>query len=182
MIKETSLTAIPPMGKESKKYHVTDDGDIFRVNDDGSFTSLGNAEQRGPGLEEYKQTKLVDRTPINFSQQNTTYQLVLESAGLNKLAIVKLLADNITHNDVLWAKEIVDSTPCVIAASISKGPAMALLDNIERAGGWGKIIPNSRRISNDSNNYIEPLMARGKSGCMVVIIAIIISTFTTIFF
>lgn len=31
--------------KQTKKYHVTDDGDVYRINDDGSFTSMGNAEK-----------------------------------------------------------------------------------------------------------------------------------------
>lgn len=33
------------MGETPKKYHVTDDGDVFRINEDGSFTSMGNAEK-----------------------------------------------------------------------------------------------------------------------------------------
>lgn len=33
------------MGENPKKYHVTDDGDVYRVNEDGSFTSMGNAEK-----------------------------------------------------------------------------------------------------------------------------------------
>lgn len=32
------------MGQETKKYHITDDGKIYKINDDGSFTELGNAE------------------------------------------------------------------------------------------------------------------------------------------
>lgn len=30
------------MGENTKKYHITDDGDIYRINEDGSFTSIGN--------------------------------------------------------------------------------------------------------------------------------------------
>lgn len=33
------------MGEIPKKYHVTDDGDVYRINEDGSFTSMGNAEK-----------------------------------------------------------------------------------------------------------------------------------------
>lgn len=33
------------MGEQPKKYHITDEGDVFRINDDGSFTSMGNAEK-----------------------------------------------------------------------------------------------------------------------------------------
>lgn len=29
------------MGQEHKKYHVTDSGEVFRINDDGSFTKMG---------------------------------------------------------------------------------------------------------------------------------------------
>lgn len=33
------------MGENPKKYHVTDEGDVYRINEDGSFTSMGNAEK-----------------------------------------------------------------------------------------------------------------------------------------
>ena len=32
------------MGQEQSKYHVSTDGKVYRINDDGSFTELGNAE------------------------------------------------------------------------------------------------------------------------------------------
>lgn len=35
------------MGDTPKKYHITDNGDIYKVNDDGSFTSMGNAVDDG---------------------------------------------------------------------------------------------------------------------------------------
>lgn len=33
------------MGQQPKKYHISDDGKVYRVNDDGSFTELGNIEE-----------------------------------------------------------------------------------------------------------------------------------------
>lgn len=33
------------MGQQPKKYHVTDEGIVYRVNEDGSFTEMGNAEE-----------------------------------------------------------------------------------------------------------------------------------------
>lgn len=33
------------MGQEQKKFHITDNGDIYKINEDGSFTSIGNASQ-----------------------------------------------------------------------------------------------------------------------------------------
>ncbi|MCM1449480.1 MAG: sel1 repeat family protein [Clostridiales bacterium] len=38
------------MGQEPKKYHISDNGDIFKVNEDGSFTELGNAEELDKSL------------------------------------------------------------------------------------------------------------------------------------
>lgn len=32
------------MGQIQNKYHITDDGNVYKVNDDGSFTSMGNVE------------------------------------------------------------------------------------------------------------------------------------------
>lgn len=34
------------MGQGQPKCHVTDDGQVYRVNEDGSFTDLGNAESK----------------------------------------------------------------------------------------------------------------------------------------
>ena len=34
------------MGQQLNKYHMTDDGKVYRVNEDGSFTSIGNVEDR----------------------------------------------------------------------------------------------------------------------------------------
>ncbi len=34
------------MGQGQPKYHVTDEGQVYRVNEDGSFTDLGNAESK----------------------------------------------------------------------------------------------------------------------------------------
>ena len=39
------------MGENSKKYHVTDEGDVYRINDDGSFTSMGNAEKMSNSIQ-----------------------------------------------------------------------------------------------------------------------------------
>lgn len=37
------------MGQRQQKYHITDNGDIYKVNNDGSFTSMGNAEKQVGG-------------------------------------------------------------------------------------------------------------------------------------
>lgn len=56
------------MGEKPKKYHVTDEGDIFRINEDGSFTSMGNAEKMSDSNNEAtapnRITSLLDEKPI----------------------------------------------------------------------------------------------------------------------
>ncbi|MDE6278283.1 MAG: hypothetical protein K2M06_09290, partial [Muribaculaceae bacterium] len=32
------------MGHQPNKYHISDDGTVYRINEDGSFTSVGNIE------------------------------------------------------------------------------------------------------------------------------------------
>ncbi|MDE6339206.1 MAG: hypothetical protein K2K97_05400 [Muribaculaceae bacterium] len=39
----------------NKKYHITEDGDVYKVNDDGSFTSMGNAENYSKSTEKSSQ-------------------------------------------------------------------------------------------------------------------------------
>ncbi len=47
---------------EGKKYHITDEGDVYRINDDGSFTSMGNAENISENS---------PRTPRGLDSQDT---------------------------------------------------------------------------------------------------------------
>lgn len=44
------------MGQQPNKYHITDDGKVFRINDDGSFTSVGNIED----IEKVHSTSVAD--------------------------------------------------------------------------------------------------------------------------
>lgn len=34
------------MGQVQNKYHISNDGSVYKVNEDGSFTSMGNVENR----------------------------------------------------------------------------------------------------------------------------------------
>lgn len=58
------------MGTNPNKYHISDDGKVYRINEDGSFTSLGNIEDRT----EHK------RPQSNFFQQ-------IESAPKNHRSV-----------------------------------------------------------------------------------------------
>lgn len=47
------------MGQQPNKYHMTDDGKVYRVNEDGSFTSIGNVED----LDKKTSTPSSDKMP-----------------------------------------------------------------------------------------------------------------------
>lgn len=49
------------MGQQPNKYHVNPDGDIFKVNDDGSFTSLGNAESKNKSIDKNRLSQLENK-------------------------------------------------------------------------------------------------------------------------
>lgn len=34
------------MGQQPNKYHITDEGNVYKINEDGSFTDMGNIEDR----------------------------------------------------------------------------------------------------------------------------------------
>lgn len=55
------------MGENPKKYHVTDDGDVYRVNEDGSFTSMGNAENMSSATQT-EQTKSQSPKPSSIDK------------------------------------------------------------------------------------------------------------------
>lgn len=48
------------MGQQLNKYHISDDGKIYRINDDGSFTSVGNFDEI--------EKKPLDNTVNNLSE------------------------------------------------------------------------------------------------------------------
>lgn len=46
------------MGQEQGKYHISKDGKVFRINEDGSFTELGNAEALDKHKNSYRKASL----------------------------------------------------------------------------------------------------------------------------
>ncbi len=58
------------MEEKPNKYHVTDDGDIFRINDDGSFTSIGNAEKMSES--KHEEEPVSEQEPLSSSKVKST--------------------------------------------------------------------------------------------------------------
>lgn len=58
------------MEEKPNKYHVTDAGDIFRINDDGSFTSIGNAEKMSES--KHEEEPVSEQEPLPSSKVKST--------------------------------------------------------------------------------------------------------------
>lgn len=66
-------------------------------------------------------------------EEKTAFDVVLKSAGANKLAIVKLVKE-LTGLGLKEAKDLVDSAPSNIKEGIAKADAEGLKKSLEEAG------------------------------------------------
>jgi len=66
-------------------------------------------------------------------EEKTQFDVVLKSAGAQKLAVVKLVKE-LTSLGLKEAKELVDNAPNAIKEGISKDEAEALKKSLEEAG------------------------------------------------
>ena len=67
------------------------------------------------------------------AEEKTSFDVVLKSAGSNKLAIVKLVKE-LTGLGLKDAKDMVDSAPSVLKEGIAKADAEGLKKQLEEAG------------------------------------------------
>ena len=67
------------------------------------------------------------------AEEKTSFDVVLKSAGANKLAIVKLVKE-LTGLGLKEAKDMVDAAPSVIKEGVSKDEAEALKKQLTEAG------------------------------------------------
>ncbi|MDD4373064.1 MAG: 50S ribosomal protein L7/L12 [Bacteroidales bacterium] len=66
-------------------------------------------------------------------EEQTSFDVILKSAGASKLAVVKLVKE-LTSLGLKEAKELVDSAPKAIKEGVSKDEANALKSQLEEAG------------------------------------------------
>ncbi|MDR2844411.1 MAG: 50S ribosomal protein L7/L12 [Candidatus Symbiothrix sp.] len=66
-------------------------------------------------------------------EEKTSFDVILKSAGANKLAIVKAVKE-LTGLGLKEAKDIVDSSPAPIKEGVSKDEAESLKKSLEEAG------------------------------------------------
>ncbi|MDO4879699.1 MAG: 50S ribosomal protein L7/L12 [Capnocytophaga sp.] len=65
--------------------------------------------------------------------EKTEFDVILKSAGANKLAVVKLVKD-LTGQGLKEAKELVDGAPSKLKEGVSKDEAESLKKSLEEAG------------------------------------------------
>jgi large subunit ribosomal protein L7/L12 len=66
-------------------------------------------------------------------EEQTSFDVILKSAGASKLAVVKLVKE-LTSLGLKEAKELVDSAPKAIKEGVTKDEANALKSQLEEAG------------------------------------------------
>ena len=66
-------------------------------------------------------------------EEKTSFDVILKSAGANKLAVVKLVKE-LTGLGLKEAKEMVDGAPSVIKEGLAKADAEGLKKQLEEAG------------------------------------------------
>ncbi len=67
------------------------------------------------------------------AEEKTSFDVILKSAGAQKLAVVKLVKE-LTSLGLKEAKELVDGAPKAIKEGVSKDEANALKSQLEEAG------------------------------------------------
>ncbi len=71
--------------------------------------------------------------PAAAAEEKSSFDVVLKSAGANKLAIVKLVKE-LTGLGLKEAKELVDGAPSVMKEGLAKADAEGLKKQLEEAG------------------------------------------------
>lgn len=109
------------------------------------------SEKLGCEFNDSKNESTPKESPKPVQQEESSgYNVILQSGGANKLAVVKLLKE-IMKTDMMECKELVDNAPSVLKKGIDQTTAEYIKLSIEEVGGEIKIISNSS--SNDSSLY-----------------------------
>ena len=71
--------------------------------------------------------------PTAVAEEQTSFDVILKSAGQAKLAVVKLVKE-LTSLGLKEAKELVDAAPKAVKEGVSKDEAQALQKQLQEAG------------------------------------------------
>ncbi|MGN0225643.1 MAG: hypothetical protein ACI4A7_06135 [Prevotella sp.] len=104
------------MGQEQKKYHITDNGDIYRVNNDGSFTSMGNAEENINNTFKNKEYDESIKESVTTNDLAEYEMAILRGEKLN--AKIRRRVAKETCNEVVLGICVMDSAKTVVKAAM----------------------------------------------------------------
>ena len=71
--------------------------------------------------------------PVAVAEEQTSFDVILKSAGQAKLAVVKLVKE-LTSLGLKEAKELVDAAPKAVKEGVSRDEATALQKQLQEAG------------------------------------------------
>ena len=74
-------------------------------------------------------------TGSNKEEEKTTFNLILTSAGENKLAVIKAVREILPNLGLMEAKKLVESAPKELLTDVKKEAAEEAKKKIEAAGG-----------------------------------------------
>lgn len=99
----------------------------------GLMAFFGARKEKHTVLEDAGVTELIGSVGSKVAEQDTKYALFLQWAGPLKLAVVKAIKESCCM-ELIKAKNIVDSAPCVICSGLSLSEAVSAKKNIEQSG------------------------------------------------
>ncbi len=124
------------------------DGEIA---DGESFLIKEISEKLGCDFNDSKNESTQKESPKPVQHDGYSgFNVILQSGGANKLAVVKLLKE-IMKTDMKECKDMVDNAPSLLKKGIDQTTAEYIKMSIEEVGGEIKIISNSS--SNDNSLY-----------------------------
>lgn len=73
------------MGDLPKKYHVTDEGTVYRVNEDGSFTEMCNVENVPSASRQGQSDNPAKHQPLDFTSSTLTTKMTMRRYSLEEM-------------------------------------------------------------------------------------------------
>lgn len=177
------------MGQGQRKYHITDNGDIYKVNNDGSFTSMGNAEKQVGGkktiIEESLplfEKKLLNEDPSSLTideikciasySQNS--DALLKASDIHEEIVIPILVERFEQGATFLEDAVLNGCQYddnfIVKLSIAKCKRKFNDDDILTELGKDKN-PQISSAAKSNPNYTGK-----ESGCFGIVILFMIST------
>ena len=112
------------MGQEQGKYHISKGGQVYRINEDGSFTELGNAEDLTKSSNNI--VPINKKKPRRINWKLLACGIILITAGVVIIPplllqmfendhVTDYVDDSYSHTDFILGDLVLDNDSCVVA-------------------------------------------------------------------